>query len=204
MSPGGCGTRQRGRRKPQQGEGGPHRRLVADLAQLSAGVPATATCWGSRWSGVRRWRHGAIWRELHKCAVFCAPIPTAILQPFAMMQVTHLPHTVCPRGCRLPARGQRQASRPAAAADTAESATAAASVEGAIYDGVFPKPLGVKFARGSDGGAYVISKSAEEAYAQFNVGDKILEVRRVFVQLTHSGKLAASKRGGLLLCWVLG
>jgi hypothetical protein len=102
-----------------------------------------------------------------------------------MMQVT-LPHSVCPRGCRLPARGQRQASRPAAAADTAEAA-AAASVEGAIYDGVFPKPLGVKFARGGDGGAYVISKSAEEAYAQFNVGDKILEVRRVLLLACQRG-----------------
>ena len=121
-----------------------------------------------------------------------------------MMQVTQLPHSVCPRGCRLPARGQRQASRPAAAADTAEAATAAASVEGAIYDGVFPKPLGVKFARGGDGGAYVISKSAEEAYAQFNVGDKILEVRRVLVGMADTGKLAASKRDRRLVCWVLG
>jgi hypothetical protein len=110
-----------------------------------------------------------------------------------MMQVT-LPHSVCPRGCRLPARGQRQASRPAAAADTAEAA-AAASVEGAIYDGVFPKPLGVKFARGGDGGAYVISKSAEEAYAQFNVGDKILEVRRVLLQATRTATLLACQRG---------
>ena len=120
--------------------------------------------------------------------------------PPNMMQVT-LPHSVCPRGCRLPARGQRHAARPvASAADTAESASAgAAAAEGVVYDGVFPKPLGVKFARGADGGAYVISKSAEEAYAQFEVGDKILEVRRVEPQRCaqpRSGGLALARRRG--------
>jgi len=43
---------------------------------------------------------------------------------------------------------------------------------------VYDKPLGLKFGRGSDGGAYLVSKTAAPEYAQFEVGDKILEVRR--------------------------
>jgi len=66
------------------------------------------------------------------------------------------------------------------ASDAEASAGASAPAEGAVYEGVFEKPLGVKFTRGNDGGAYVISKSADPAYDQFEVGDKILEISASF------------------------
>ena len=70
------------------------------------------------------------------------------------------------------ARSRRHA---AALRCSASSAPPAAAAE--PYEGVFDKPLGLKFARGNDGGAYLISKSPAPEYASFEIGDKILEVR---------------------------
>ena len=102
------------------------------------------------------------------------------------MQATLLPSisAPAPRSCRPGRRARAGATAPAPSASAADSAAPAAAAaapsgEAAIYEGVYNKPLGVKFARGNDGGAYVISKSADPAYDQFTVGDKILEVRRV-------------------------
>jgi len=82
------------------------------------------------------------------------------------------------------------------ASDAEASAGASAPAEGAVYEGVFEKPLGVKFTRGNDGGAYVISKSADPAYDQFEVGDKILEIRRVTGRGLRTSTVSRACRGG--------
>ena len=41
-----------------------------------------------------------------------------------------------------------------------------------IYEVTLPKPIGVKFARGNDGGAYVAFVPPEPEYDEFEIGDK--------------------------------
>jgi hypothetical protein len=57
--------------------------------------------------------------------------------------------------------------------------SAAVSTED-IYEVTLPKPIGVKFARGNDGGAYVAFVPPEPEYDEFEIGDKILAVSASF------------------------
>ena len=49
-----------------------------------------------------------------------------------------------------------------------------------LYELTLPKPLGVKFARGNDGGAYVAFVPPEPEYDAFEIGDKIVQVSASF------------------------
>ena len=49
-----------------------------------------------------------------------------------------------------------------------------------IYEVTLPKPVGVKFARGNDGGAYVAFVPPEPEYDEFEIGDKIVAVSASF------------------------
>jgi hypothetical protein len=49
-----------------------------------------------------------------------------------------------------------------------------------IYEVTLPKPIGVKFARGNDGGAYVAFVPPEPQYDVFEIGDKIVAVSASF------------------------
>ncbi|EEH55744.1 uncharacterized protein MICPUCDRAFT_34253 [Micromonas pusilla CCMP1545] len=49
-----------------------------------------------------------------------------------------------------------------------------------LYDVTLPKPVGVKFARGNDGGAYVVSIPPEPMYDCFAIGDKVTKVSASF------------------------
>ena len=60
----------------------------------------------------------------------------------------------------------------------AEGAAAETAVE--TYEVTLPKPLGIKFARGNDGGAYVVAVPPEPQYDVFEIGDKILKVSASF------------------------
>jgi hypothetical protein len=88
-----------------------------------------------------------------------------------------------PAGAVLAARAPRSAAphaarrAPAAPRASPRAATATATEE-RLYEANLDKPLGLKFARGNDGGAYLLSKSADPKYEDFEVGDKIVEVRR--------------------------
>ena len=59
------------------------------------------------------------------------------------------------------------------------SASAAVSAD-EFYEVTLPKPVGVKFARGNDGGAYVVFVPPEPEYDVFEIGDKIVAVSASF------------------------
>jgi hypothetical protein len=88
------------------------------------------------------------------------------------MQQAVLPAAAGTRAGTCAAATRRRRAPPARCSSTAEAPPAAAP-----YEGVFDKPLGLKFSRGNDGGAYLVSKTPAPEYAEFNIGDKILEVR---------------------------
>eukprot|EP00976_Prorocentrum_cordatum_P014819 296584-Prorocentrum_minimum.AAC.3 len=48
---------------------------------------------------------------------------------------------------------------------------------GTTYEADIPKPVKCKFARGNDGGAYVIQVPNDPLYKDFEVGDKIVKIR---------------------------
>ena len=48
---------------------------------------------------------------------------------------------------------------------------------GTTYACEFPKPVKAKFARGNDGGAYVIQVPNDPLYEELEVGDKIVQIR---------------------------
>jgi hypothetical protein len=101
------------------------------------------------------------------------------------------------------ARAGRAAAAPRrvrASATAAEDAPAAAAER--TYEANLDKPLGIKFARGRDGGAYVISKSADPRYDEFEIGDKIVEVRCALraarvARVVDSGEAASGGRAGV-------
>ena len=72
----------------------------------------------------------------------------------------------------------RRASRSVVRAE-GSSATAEAATE-ELYEVTLPKPIGVKFARGNDGGAYCVSVPPEPQYDMFEVGDRIMKVSASF------------------------
>jgi hypothetical protein len=47
------------------------------------------------------------------------------------------------------------------------------------YEVELTKPIKVKFARGNDGGAYVVQVPDDPLYADFEIADKIVEIRCV-------------------------
>jgi len=51
---------------------------------------------------------------------------------------------------------------------------------GTSYDALLEKPIKAKFARGNDGGAFVVQVPNDPAYEEFNVGDKIVEISASF------------------------
>ena len=82
------------------------------------------------------------------------------------------------RSCGHASAAPAAAARRSRSAASPRCSSAAASPSLAPYEGVFDKPLGLKFGRGNDGCAYLTSKSAAPEYARFEIGDKILEVRQ--------------------------
>lgn len=111
------------------------------------------------------------------------------------------------------AMSRRTATVPVAMA----SAKVDASV-GTTYEVDLPKPVVAKFARGNDGGAYVIQVPNDPAYSEFEMGDKIVQISASFgpemwaaenygqvmyAMKTRSGDIAMvlEKRGGDLSCF---
>lgn len=62
----------------------------------------------------------------------------------------------------------------------ADGAATQAPTAAEIYEVTLEKPIGVKFARGNDGGAYCVAVPPEPQYDDFEIGDKILKVSASF------------------------
>lgn len=85
----------------------------------------------------------------------------------------------------LRAQRSRRGPRPAAAAvgaGKAEAAQASAGGKEELYEVFLQKPLGIKFARGRDGGAYVaqVDPAAGAVAADVQPGDKVVRVSASF------------------------
>lgn len=59
-----------------------------------------------------------------------------------------------------------------------QAAEVAEEVE--LYEAELEKPIGVKFTRGNDGGAYVINVPNDPRYDEFEIGDKVMKISASF------------------------
>ena len=76
------------------------------------------------------------------------------------------------------ARSAKPVRRSALVVRASDAAAPVAAEE--TYEVTLAKPIGVKFARGNDGGAYVAFVPPEPEYDVFEIGDKILQVSASF------------------------
>ena len=74
----------------------------------------------------------------------------------------------------------RRAVSPRAEVDRGYGHGSAAVSTEDLYEVTLPKPIGVKFVRGNDGGAYVAFVPPEPEYDAFEIGDKIVAVSASF------------------------
>ena len=88
------------------------------------------------------------------------------------------------------ARSAKPVRRSALVVRASDAAAPVAAEE--TYEVTLAKPIGVKFARGNDGGAYVAFVPPEPEYDVFEIGDKILQVSASFGEIWDADSYARS------------